>query len=80
MHRGFHNKEMLIKELDRLGVNYDVRRLQVGDFLWVAQHVSGADLTAFFGDCIFSLTERDIMFENLHLNNKTQQFVINGEE
>jgi len=38
-----HNKELLIKELDRLGVNYNVRRLQVGDFLWVAQHVSGTD-------------------------------------
>lgn len=41
VYRGTHNKEMLIKELDRLGVNYNVRRLQVGDFLWVAQHVSG---------------------------------------
>ena len=40
-YRGMHNKELLIKELDRLGVNYNVRRLQVGDFLWVAQHVSG---------------------------------------
>ena len=47
-HRGSHNKEMLIKELDRLGVNYDVRRLQVGDFLWIAQNISGADdLTLF---------------------------------
>jgi len=44
--RGLHNKEMLVKELDRLGVNYDVRRLQVGDFLWVAQHISGANVTA----------------------------------
>jgi len=42
--RGVHNKEMLIKELDRLGVNYDVRRLQVGDFLWIAQHISGATI------------------------------------
>jgi len=33
---------MLIKELDQLGVNYNVRRLQVGDFLWVAEHVSGS--------------------------------------
>jgi len=48
IYRGAHNKEMLIKELDRLGVNYDVRRLQVGDFLWIAQNISGADgLTLF---------------------------------
>jgi len=45
VYRGSHNKEMLIKELDRLGVSYDVRRLQVGDFLWIAQHISGALIT-----------------------------------
>jgi len=47
-----HNKEMLIKELDRLGVNYNVRRLQVGDFLWVAQHVSGTVAPAVSHDCV----------------------------
>jgi len=48
VYRGAHNKEMLIKELDRLAVNYDVRRLQVGDFLWIAQHISGADDVTLF--------------------------------
>jgi len=48
VYRGSHNKEMLIKELDRLGVSYDVRRLQVGDFLWIAQHISGAHITQLF--------------------------------
>jgi len=43
----------LIKELDRLGVNYEVRRLNVGDFLWVAQHVTGDYITVVFHDCIF---------------------------
>jgi len=44
--RGAHNKEMLIKELDRLGVSCDVRHLQVGDFLWIAQHITGATIDA----------------------------------
>lgn len=38
-----------MKELDRLAVNYEVRRLQVGDFLWVAQHKPGCDDMVFFG-------------------------------
>jgi len=55
VYRGAHNKEMLIKELDRLAVNYDVRRLQVGDFLWVAQHLSGSagHLTVVYSRCIY---------------------------
>jgi len=58
VYRGSHNKEMLIKELDRLDVNYDVRRLQVGDFLWIAQHISGAVVTVaqlFMTICQFNL-------------------------
>jgi len=38
---GSHNRELLIKALDQHEVNYDVRKLQVGDFLWIAQYESG---------------------------------------
>lgn len=30
-------KQELVKELQRNGVNFDVRKLNVGDFLWVAR-------------------------------------------
>ncbi|XP_027143633.1 crossover junction endonuclease MUS81 [Larimichthys crocea] len=32
-----HRKQELVKELQRNGVNFDVRKLNVGDFLWVAR-------------------------------------------
>ncbi|XP_075693467.1 structure-specific endonuclease subunit MUS81 isoform X2 [Rhinoderma darwinii] len=32
-----HKKQELVSELKRNGVNFDVRKLHVGDFLWVAQ-------------------------------------------
>ncbi|XP_054609612.1 crossover junction endonuclease MUS81 [Dunckerocampus dactyliophorus] len=32
-----HRKHELVKELQRNGVKFDVRKLNVGDFLWVAQ-------------------------------------------
>ncbi|XP_069374698.1 crossover junction endonuclease MUS81 isoform X2 [Paralichthys olivaceus] len=32
-----HRKQELAKELQRNGVNFDVRKLNVGDFLWVAR-------------------------------------------
>ncbi|XP_028994827.1 crossover junction endonuclease MUS81 [Betta splendens] len=32
-----HCKQELVKELQRNGVNFDVRKLSVGDFLWVAR-------------------------------------------
>ncbi|KAK7910016.1 hypothetical protein WMY93_014700 [Mugilogobius chulae] len=32
-----HCKQELVKELQRNGVNFDVRKLNVGDFLWVAR-------------------------------------------
>ncbi|XP_031706997.1 structure-specific endonuclease subunit MUS81 isoform X2 [Anarrhichthys ocellatus] len=32
-----HRKDELVKELQRNGVNFDVRKLNVGDFLWVAR-------------------------------------------
>ncbi|XP_061566653.1 crossover junction endonuclease MUS81 [Cololabis saira] len=32
-----HRKQELVKELQRNGVRFDVRKLNVGDFLWVAQ-------------------------------------------
>ncbi|XP_076581200.1 structure-specific endonuclease subunit MUS81 [Chaetodon auriga] len=34
---GLHRKQELVKELQRNGVNFDVRKLNVGDFLWVAR-------------------------------------------
>ncbi|KAM9301801.1 crossover junction endonuclease MUS81 [Gastrophryne carolinensis] len=32
-----HKKQELVSELKRNGVNFDVRKLHIGDFLWVAQ-------------------------------------------
>ncbi|XP_005754389.1 crossover junction endonuclease MUS81 [Pundamilia nyererei] len=32
-----HRKQELVKELQRNGVNFDIRKLNVGDFLWVAR-------------------------------------------
>lgn len=32
-----HRKQELVKELQRNGVHFDVRKLNVGDFLWVAK-------------------------------------------
>ncbi|KAM4617128.1 crossover junction endonuclease MUS81 isoform 1-T4 [Discoglossus pictus] len=32
-----HKKQELVTELKRNGVNFDVRKLHIGDFLWVAQ-------------------------------------------
>lgn len=32
-----HRKQELVKELQRNGVTFDVRKLNVGDFLWVAR-------------------------------------------
>lgn len=32
-----HRKQELVKELQRNGVRFDVRKLNVGDFLWVAR-------------------------------------------
>ncbi|XP_018113175.1 crossover junction endonuclease MUS81 isoform X2 [Xenopus laevis] len=32
-----HKKQDLVSELKRNGVNFDVRKLHIGDFLWVAQ-------------------------------------------
>lgn len=32
-----HRKQDLVKELQRNGVPFDVRKLNVGDFLWVAR-------------------------------------------
>uniref|UniRef100_A0A3Q3S044 Crossover junction endonuclease MUS81 n=1 Tax=Mastacembelus armatus TaxID=205130 RepID=A0A3Q3S044_9TELE len=32
-----HCKQELVKELQRNGVNFDIRKLNVGDFLWVAR-------------------------------------------
>ncbi|XP_072315454.1 crossover junction endonuclease MUS81 [Eucyclogobius newberryi] len=32
-----HCKQELVKELQRNGINFDVRKLNVGDFLWVAR-------------------------------------------
>ncbi|XP_024118272.1 crossover junction endonuclease MUS81-like, partial [Oryzias melastigma] len=32
-----HRKQELVKELQRNGVHFDVRKLNVGDFLWVAR-------------------------------------------
>ncbi|KAK2900069.1 crossover junction endonuclease MUS81 isoform X1 [Channa argus] len=32
-----HRKQELVKELQRNGVNFDIRKLSVGDFLWVAR-------------------------------------------
>nr|XP_020479944.1 crossover junction endonuclease MUS81 isoform X2 [Monopterus albus] len=32
-----HRKQELVKELRRNGVNFDIRKLNVGDFLWVAR-------------------------------------------
>lgn len=32
-----HRKQELVKELQRNGVIFDVRKLNVGDFLWVAR-------------------------------------------
>ncbi|XP_042368423.1 LOW QUALITY PROTEIN: crossover junction endonuclease MUS81 [Plectropomus leopardus] len=32
-----HRKQELVKELQRNGVNFDVRKLNVGDFLWIAR-------------------------------------------
>uniref|UniRef100_A0A3B3CZT4 Crossover junction endonuclease MUS81 n=1 Tax=Oryzias melastigma TaxID=30732 RepID=A0A3B3CZT4_ORYME len=34
---GQHRKQELVKELQRNGVHFDVRKLNVGDFLWVAR-------------------------------------------
>ncbi|KAG9475289.1 hypothetical protein GDO78_003631 [Eleutherodactylus coqui] len=32
-----HRKQELVSELKRNGVNFDVRKLHIGDFLWIAQ-------------------------------------------
>ncbi|XP_030609770.1 structure-specific endonuclease subunit MUS81 isoform X2 [Archocentrus centrarchus] len=32
-----HRKQELVKELQRNGINFDIRKLNIGDFLWVAQ-------------------------------------------
>ncbi|XP_073461360.1 crossover junction endonuclease MUS81 isoform X2 [Aquarana catesbeiana] len=32
-----HKKQELVSELKRNGVNFDVRKLHIGDFLWIAQ-------------------------------------------
>lgn len=32
-----HRKQELVKELQRNGVPFDIRKLNVGDFLWVAR-------------------------------------------
>ncbi|XP_068443998.1 crossover junction endonuclease MUS81 [Clinocottus analis] len=34
---GSHRKQELVKELQKNGVDFDVRKLNVGDFLWVAR-------------------------------------------
>lgn len=35
------NKQMFLSELQKSGVSFDVRKLHVGDFLWIAQESSG---------------------------------------
>lgn len=32
-----HRKQELVKELQRNGINFDIRKLNIGDFLWVAR-------------------------------------------
>uniref|UniRef100_F7DUM7 Crossover junction endonuclease MUS81 n=1 Tax=Xenopus tropicalis TaxID=8364 RepID=F7DUM7_XENTR len=37
IHGAAHRKQELVTELRRNGVNFDVRKLHIGDFLWIAQ-------------------------------------------
>lgn len=35
------NKKLFLEELKKTGISFDVRKLHVGDFLWVAKEISG---------------------------------------
>ena len=63
-----HKKQELVKELQRNGVSFDVRKLNVGDFLWVAREKVAPVPGSFFASCLFCILTQTQTIEPLQLN------------